>query len=107
MHTKMNKHQNDPNFLTQDLWSKTKLGMQQIHLELSWILSYAFTNKIRHKTKLIISNRYKIMINSPEVRLSIKRSLAEVEHKNLVSFSYKNHLDRLSINRKQFIIKNI
>jgi hypothetical protein len=31
---KINKHQNDPNFLTHGHWSKTKLGMQNIHLEL-------------------------------------------------------------------------
>jgi hypothetical protein len=47
----------DPNFLTHGLWPKTKLGMQQIHLELLEVLSYAFTNKIRHKTRLYISQR--------------------------------------------------
>jgi hypothetical protein len=35
MHTKINKHPNDSNFLTQVLGSKTNLGMQHIHLELS------------------------------------------------------------------------
>jgi hypothetical protein len=34
MHTKINTHQNDPNFLTHDIWSKTDLGMQHTHLEL-------------------------------------------------------------------------
>jgi hypothetical protein len=29
---KINKHQNDANLLTHGLWSKTKLGMQHIHL---------------------------------------------------------------------------
>jgi hypothetical protein len=48
MHNKINKHQMDPNFLTHGLGSKTKLVMQQIHLELLKILSYAITNKIRH-----------------------------------------------------------
>jgi hypothetical protein len=40
MHTKINKHTNDPNFLAQALWSKTKLEMQQAHLELPLILHY-------------------------------------------------------------------
>jgi hypothetical protein len=34
VHTKINTHQNDSNFLTQGHWSKAKLGMQHIHLEL-------------------------------------------------------------------------
>jgi hypothetical protein len=33
MHTKLKKHQNDPNFLTHVIWSKTNLGMQHIHLD--------------------------------------------------------------------------
>jgi hypothetical protein len=45
MHIKINTHQNDSNFLTHGLWSKTKLGMQQKHLELLEILSYAITKK--------------------------------------------------------------
>jgi hypothetical protein len=40
--------------------------------------------KINHKSRIIISNRYKMMINSPEVHLGIKRSHAEVENKNIV-----------------------
>jgi hypothetical protein len=32
---------------------------------------------------------YKIVINSPEVHLGIKRQHAEVGHKNLIIFSYK------------------
>jgi hypothetical protein len=47
------------------------------------------------------------MINSPEVHLNIKRSHAEVVHKNLIIFSYNNHLDIFSINTKQFIIKDL
>jgi hypothetical protein len=31
MHIKINKQKMDPNFLTHDLWSKTKQGNQQIH----------------------------------------------------------------------------
>jgi hypothetical protein len=45
MHTKINTHKNDPNFLPLDLWSKTSPGMQHIHLELLWILIYAITKK--------------------------------------------------------------
>ena len=70
-------------------------------------MSYAFTLKIRHKTRLNISGRDKIVINSLEMHLGIKRSHAEVEYKNLIIFSYKNHLDRFSINTKQFIIKDL
>jgi phage gp36-like protein len=70
-------------------------------------LSQAITNKIRHKTRLNISARYKIVINSPEVHLGIKRSHAEVKHKNLIIFIYKNHLDRFITNTKQFIIKDV
>jgi hypothetical protein len=40
------------------------------------------------------------MINSPEVYLGITRQLAEVGHKNIIIFSYKNHLDRFCINGK-------
>ena len=47
------------------------------------------------------------MINSPEVHFGIKRQHAEVGHKNLIIFSYKNPLDRFCINRKQFIIKDL
>jgi hypothetical protein len=103
MHTKINKHPNDPSFLTHDLWSKTNLGMQQIHLELLWILSYAFTKKIMHISRINISDNCKFVINLLEAHLGIKRQHAEVGNKNLIIFSYKNHLDRFCINRKQFI----
>jgi hypothetical protein len=43
------------------------------------------------------------VVNSPEVSLGIKRPHAEVGHKNIIIFSYKNHLDRFFINGKQFI----
>jgi hypothetical protein len=52
MHTKINKHPNDSNFLTQVLGSKTNLGMQHIHLKLPLILGYSFTNKIKHISRL-------------------------------------------------------
>jgi hypothetical protein len=64
MHTKINTHQNDSNFLTHDLRSKTKLGMQHIHLELLWILSYVFAKKIKHISRINISDNYTIVINS-------------------------------------------
>jgi DNA-directed RNA polymerase specialized sigma24 family protein len=70
---KINTQQNDPNFLLHDLSYKTKLGMQQIHLELLRILSYAFTNKIKHISRINISDNYKIVINSPEVHFGRKQ----------------------------------
>jgi hypothetical protein len=73
---------------------KTELGMQHIHLELLWILSYVFTKKIKHISRINISDNYKIVINSPEAHFGIKRQHEEVGHKNLTIFSYKNHLDR-------------
>jgi hypothetical protein len=70
MHTKINTREIDSNFLIHDLWSKTKVGMQHIHLELLWILSYVFTNTIRHISRINISDNYKIVINSPEVHFA-------------------------------------
>jgi hypothetical protein len=67
MHIKINTHQNDSPFLTHDLWSKTKLGIQHIHLELLWILSYAITKKNKHFTRINICDNHKIVTNSPEV----------------------------------------
>jgi hypothetical protein len=51
MHTKINTQQNDPNFLTHVIWSKTNLGMQHIHLELLWNLTYAITKKNKHNSR--------------------------------------------------------
>jgi hypothetical protein len=107
MQTKINTHQNDSTFLTHGLWFKTKPGMQHMHLELLEILSYAFTKKIRHISRIKFSVNYKIVVNSPDVHLDIARSRAEVEHKNLIVFSYKNHLDKFSITTKQFITKDL
>jgi hypothetical protein len=73
MHTKINTHQNDSNFLTHDPWSKTRLGMQPIHLELLWILSHAITKKNKHISRINISDNYKILIDSPEVHFGIAR----------------------------------
>jgi hypothetical protein len=69
-------------------------------------LSYAFTRKFKHISRIIISERYKIVINSLEVHFGIKRQHAEVGHKINI-FSYKNHLVRFCINRKQFILKDL
>jgi hypothetical protein len=103
MHTKINKHPNDPNFLTQVLGSKTNLGMHHIHLDLPLILGYSFINKIKHISRLNTSDNNKIVISSPEVHFGIKRPHVEVGHKNIIIFSYKYHLDRFCIIRKQFI----
>jgi hypothetical protein len=62
--TKINIQQNDPNFLTHVIWSKTSLGMQHIHLELLWNLSYVFSKKNKHNSRIIIFGIYKIVINS-------------------------------------------
>jgi hypothetical protein len=69
----MNKALMDPNFLPLFLWSKTRLGIQHILLGIlkNWI--YAITYKTRHKSRINISGRAKIMVNSPEVYFSIKR----------------------------------
>jgi hypothetical protein len=95
MHTKINTHQNDPNFLTHAIWSKTSLGVQHIHLELLWKLSYVYSNKIKHNSRINISSDYKIVINSPEVCLWITRQYENVGCKNLNMFSYKNHFWRI------------
>jgi hypothetical protein len=74
MHTKINTQQNDPNFLTHLIWSKTSLGMQHIHLELLRNLSYELSKKIKHNSRINIFGNYKIMINSPEVCFDLKDS---------------------------------
>jgi hypothetical protein len=43
------------------------------------------------------------MLNSREVCFDITRQHAQVRHKNINVFSYKNHLGRFCINGKQFI----
>jgi hypothetical protein len=81
MHTKINTHQNVPNFLKHVIWSKTNLGMQHIHLELLWILSYAFSKKIKHISRINISGNYKIVINSPEVHFGIQDNMQKLGKK--------------------------
>jgi hypothetical protein len=65
MHTNINKHQIDPNFLTHVLWSKTNLGMQHIHRDVQLVLNYLFTMKIKHVSRINGSDNYKIVLNSP------------------------------------------
>jgi hypothetical protein len=73
MHTKINTKPNGPNFLTHVIWSETNLGMQHIHLELLWNLTYAFAKKNKHNSRINISGNYKIVINSAEVCFGITR----------------------------------
>jgi hypothetical protein len=66
-------------------------------------LTYAITKKNKNISRINIYVNYKIVINSPRVHFDRTRHHAEVGHKNLIIFSYKNHLDKFCINRKQFI----
>jgi hypothetical protein len=52
-------------------------------------LGYAITLKIKHISRINISDKYKIVIKSPEVNLVIKRSHAKVEHKNIIILGKK------------------
>jgi hypothetical protein len=56
-----------------------------------------------HKLRINISDKLKIMINSPEVCFDITRQHAQVEHKNINIFSYKNPLGSFCRKGKQFI----
>jgi hypothetical protein len=87
MYTKLNTQLNDPNFLTHVIWFKTSLVVQHIHLELIWNLSYAFSKRNKHNSRINISANYKIVINSPEVCFGIKRHCAQVERRNINIFS--------------------
>jgi hypothetical protein len=78
MHTKINTQQKDPNFLTHVTWSKTILGMEHIHLELLWNLTYAIAKKNKHNSRINISGNYKIVINSLEVCFGITRQYAKI-----------------------------
>jgi hypothetical protein len=60
-----------------------------------------------HILRINTFGRPKIVINSPDVYLSITRQHAQVGHKNINIFSYKNHLGRFCINGKQFIRKDL
>jgi 3-methyladenine DNA glycosylase Mpg len=56
-----------------------------------------------HKLRINISVKPKTMINSPEVCFDITRQHAQVGHKNINIYSYKNHLGRFCIKGNQFI----
>jgi hypothetical protein len=87
MHTKIITQQNDPNFLTHVIWFKTNLVVHHIHLELLWNLSYVFSKKNKHNSRIIISVIHTIVINSPEVCFGMKRQCAQVELRNINIFS--------------------
>jgi hypothetical protein len=56
-----------------------------------------------HKLRIIISDKLKILIISPAVGFDITIQHAQVGHKNINIFSYKNHLGRFCLIGKQFI----
>jgi hypothetical protein len=56
-----------------------------------------------HKSRIIISVKPKIMINSQDVYFGITRQCAQVELMNVNIFSKKNHLGSFCKNGKQFI----
>jgi 3-methyladenine DNA glycosylase Mpg len=56
-----------------------------------------------HLLRINTSDKTKVVINSPEVCLGTTRQHAQVVHKTINIFSYKNHLGRFCINGKQFI----
>jgi hypothetical protein len=87
MYTKIITHQNDPNFLTHVIWFKTSLVVQHIYLELLWNLSCVFSKKNKHNSRIFIYGNYKIIINSPQVCIGIKRQCEKVGCKNLIIFS--------------------
>jgi hypothetical protein len=56
-----------------------------------------------HKTRLIISVKPKIMINSQDVHFGITRQCAQVELKNINISNKKTHLRSYFRNGKEFI----
>jgi hypothetical protein len=56
-----------------------------------------------HKSRINISGKPKIMINSQDVYFDITRQCAQVELKNINIFSKKNHLCRSGRNGKTFL----
>jgi peroxiredoxin len=57
----------------------------------------------KHNSRITIYINYTIVINSEEVRFSIKRQYAEVGCKNLIISSYENYLCRFYRKGKQFL----
>jgi hypothetical protein len=70
-------------------------------------LSYVFSKKIKHISRINIYGNHKIVINSPEVYFGTTRQHAEFGHKNIIIFGYKNHLGRFCRNGKQFLEKDL
>jgi hypothetical protein len=56
-----------------------------------------------HILRINTSDHSKIVINPQEVYLDVTREHAEVGLKNIIMFSYKNHLDRFCTTGKYFI----
>jgi hypothetical protein len=56
-----------------------------------------------HKLRINISDYSKIVINSSEMYLGITIQHAQIGHKNINIFSFKNHLGEFCIKGKQFI----
>jgi hypothetical protein len=56
-----------------------------------------------HKSRLIISVKPKIMINSQDVHFVISRQCAQVELTSINIFNKKNHLGSYCRNGKEFI----
>jgi hypothetical protein len=50
-------------------------------------LSYVFSKKNKHNSRITISGNYKIVINAPDVCFGIQRQGAKVGYKNLIIFS--------------------
>jgi hypothetical protein len=67
------------------------------------IFAYYFTKENMHNSRINISAKPKIMINSQDVYFDITRQCAQVELKNLNIFSKKNHLCRSARNGKTFL----
>jgi hypothetical protein len=60
-----------------------------------------------HNLRINSSAHPKIIIKSSDVCLGSTRQHAQVGHKNINSFSYKNPLVRICIKGKQFILKDL
>jgi hypothetical protein len=63
-------------------------------------LPYPFAKENMHKSRIIISGKPKIMINSQDVHFDIARQCAQVELQNINILNKKNHLGSFSKNGK-------
>jgi hypothetical protein len=66
-------------------------------------MPYPFAKENMHKSRIIISVKPKIMINSQDVNFDISRQCAQVELKNINIFNKTNHLGSFCKNGKEFI----